>query len=128
MHKYIMTKTFTFYDEDIFNVIESAVYSIGYWTCIDNDTPVWHKAHQELSGEAFTFEDVFFHILQSGKVIHLIDVEDEEEVWELTFEKLLHGIQLAIDNGDWDGDADVIDGDIGDVIFQYALFDEVVFG
>jgi hypothetical protein len=75
-----------------------------------------------------TFEDVFFEVLKSGKAVELIDVEDSEEVWELTFEKLLHGMQLAIDSGDWDGDVDSLDGAIGDMIFQYALFDEIVFG
>ena len=78
--------------------------------------------------EDHTFEDVFFEILDNGNAVHLIDVEDDEEVWELTKEKLIHGMQLAIDNGDWDGDVDSLDGEIGDMIFQYALFDEIVFG
>jgi len=66
--------------------------------------------------------------LKSGKTVELIDVEDDEEVWELTMDKLLHGIQMAIDNGDWDGDIDEIDGGAGDAIFQYALFNKIVFG
>lgn len=127
MNKYTFTKTFTFYDEDILNVICSAVYDIGYWSCIDNDTDVWNKTSDAMD-DGRTFEDVFFEILKNGQVVELIDVEDDEEVWELTLEKLLHGMQMAIDNGDWDGDVDELDGAIGDVIFQYALFDEVVFG
>jgi hypothetical protein len=127
MNKYTFTKTFTFYDEDILNVICSAVYDIGYWSCIDNDTDVWNKTSDAMD-DGHTFEDVFFEILKNGQSVHLIDVEDDEEVWELTLEKLLHGMQMAIDNGDWDGDVDELDGAIGDVIFQYALFDEVVFG
>lgn len=127
MDKYMVTKTFTFYDADIMDVISSAVYDIGYWSCIDNDTDVWHNTRDSMDDDN-TFEDVFFEILKSGQAVHLIDVEDDEEVWELTLEKLLHGIQLAIDNGDWDGDMDSMDGGIGDMIFQYALFDEIVFG
>lgn len=127
MNKHIITKTFTFYDEDILNVICSAVYDIGYWSCIDNDTDVWNKTSDSMDEDS-TFEDVFFEILKSGQAVHLIDVEDDEEVWELTFDKLLHGMQLAIDNGDWSGDVDELDGAVGDMIFQYALFDEVVFG
>ncbi len=127
MSKYTITKTFTFYDEDILNVICSAVYDIGYWSCIDNDTETWHEADNELKGEDACFEDVFFYILKSGKAVYLIDVEDDEEVWELTLDKLLHGMQMAIDNGDWNGDVDELDGAIGDMIFQYGLFDEVVF-
>lgn len=127
MNKYTLTKTFTFYDADILDVICSAVYDIGYWSCIDNDTEVWHNTSDSLDKNS-TFEDVFFEVLKSGNAVHLIDVEDDEEIWELTFDKLLHGMQLAIDSGDWDGDVDSLDGSVGDMIFQYALFDEVVYG
>jgi hypothetical protein len=127
MNKYTITKTFTFYDEDILNVICSAVYDIGYWSCIDNDTEVWHKTSDSMDDD-HTFEDVFFEILKNGQAVELIDVEDVDEVWELTLDKLIRGMQLAIVNGDWDGDVDELDGAIGDMIFQYALFDEVVFG
>ena len=75
-----------------------------------------------------TFEDVFFEILKNGQAVELIDVEDDEEVWELTLEKLLHGIHMALENDCWSGDIDEIDGEVGDMIFQYALFDEIVFG
>lgn len=128
MNKYNITKTFTFYDSDIFDIISSAVYDIGYWSCINNDTETWHEARKELEGEGACFEDVFFHILKTGRAVELIDAEDDEEVWELTLDKLIHGMQLAIDNSDWDGDIDSMDGSIGDMIFQYALFDEIVFG
>ena len=127
MNKYTFTKTFTYDEDDILSVICSAVYDIGYWSCIDNDTDVWNKTSDSLD-EDHTFEDVFFEILKSGQAVELIDVEDTEEIWELTFDKLLHGMQLAIDNGDWDGDVDELDGAIGDMIFQYALFSEIVFG
>lgn len=125
--KYTLTKTFTFYDADILDVICSAVYDIGYWSCIDNDTEVWHKTSDSLDDD-HTFEDVFFEILKNGQAVQLIDVEDDEEVWELTFEKLLHGMQMAIDQNYWDGDIDELDGSIGDMIFQFALFSEIVFG
>lgn len=127
MNKYTLTKTFTFYDEDIVDIISSAIYDIGYWSCIDNDTDVWNKTSDSMPKD-HTFEDVFFEILNNGQAVHLIDVEDDEEVWELTMEKLIHGMQLAIDNGYWDGDMDSLDGAAGDIIFQYGLFDEIVFG
>jgi hypothetical protein len=43
-------------------------------------------------------------------------------------DKLLQGIQMVIDSGEWDGDIDSMDGSIGDMIFQYGLFDEIIFG
>lgn len=128
MNKYTFTKTITFSDSDLIDIISSAVYDIGYWSCIDNDTEAWHEARKEVAGVDYTFEDIFFHILKSGKTVELFDIEDNEEVWELTLAKLLRGIQMAMDNDYWDGDVDELDGAIGDVIFQYALFDDIVFG
>lgn len=128
MSKYEITATFEFYDADILDVISTAVYDIGYWSCIDNDTKVWNQARKELEGQDVTFEDILFHILKSGKAVELFDVEDNEEVWELTLQKLLEGMQRAIQYGDWNGDVDLLDGAIGDAIFQYALFEEIVFG
>lgn len=128
MNKYTFTKTFEYSESDLNDVISSAVYDIGYWSCIDNDTEAWHEAHKELEGEGACFEDVFLHILKSGKAVELFDVEDNEDVWELTMEDLLHGMQMAVEQNYWDGDIDSLDGSIGDVIFQFALFDEIVFG
>lgn len=127
MSKYTITKTFTFYDEDILNVICSAVYDIGYWSCIDNDTEVWHKTSDSMDDD-HTFEDVFFEILKNGQAVELIDVEDAEEVWKLTLDKLINGMQLAVEHNYWDGDVDSLDGEVGDIIFQMALFSQIVFG
>jgi hypothetical protein len=127
MSKYTITKTFTFYDEDILSVISSAIYDIGYWSCIDNDTDVWHKTSDSMD-DGRTFEDVFFEILKNGQAVELIDVEDDEEVWELTLDKLIHGMQLAVEQNYWDGDVDSLDGSIGDAIFQMSLFSQIVFG
>ena len=127
MEKYKITKTFEYYDEDIVDVISSAIYDIGYWSCIDNDTDVWHKTSDSMDDD-HTFEDVFFEILKNGQSVHLIDAEDDEEVWELTLDKLIHGMQLAVEQSYWDGDIDSLDGEVGDIIFQMALFSQIVFG
>jgi hypothetical protein len=127
MNKYTFTKTFTYDDSDIIDVISSAIYDIGYWACIDNDTEVWHKTSDSMDND-HTFEDVFFEILKSGQAVELIDVEDVDEVWELTLEKLIHDMQLAVKKHYWDGDVYGMDGEAGDIIFQFSLFDEIVFG
>ena len=129
MNKYTFsfTKTFTFDESEITDVISSAIYDIGYWACIDNDTDIWHKISNSLPKD-HTFEDVFFEILKNGHAVCLIDVEDTEEVWELTLNKLINGIKLTIEQNYWDGSFDNIDGEIGDIIFQMALFESIVFG
>lgn len=129
MNKYTFsfTKTFTFDETEMTDVISSAIYDIGYWACIDNDTEVWHKTSDSLDDD-HTFEDVFFEVLKSGNPVLLIDVEDVDEVWELTMDKLINGIKLTIEQNYWDGDFNNIDDEIGDIIFQMALFGEIVFG
>ena len=127
MKKYEVMPVFDYSDEDIFDVICSAVYDIGYWSIIDNDTDVWTETSDALDDD-HTFEDVFLEVLKGGNVVQLIDVEDPDEVWDLTLDKLLNGIRLAIQNGYWNGKIDDIDGEVGDIVFQYALFNEIVFG
>lgn len=127
MNKYTFTKTFTYDDDDIINVISSAIYCIGYWACIDNDTEERNKTSDSMDDD-HTFEDVFFEILKNGQAVELIDVENDEEVWELTLEKLIHGMRMAVEQNYWDGAIDSLDGEVGDIIFQMALFGQIVFG
>lgn len=129
MDKYSVTftKTFTFNEDEMVDIISSAVYDIGYWSVIENDDDVWNSTSNSLPENA-TFEDVLWNILKSGQILTMYDAEDDEEVWELTLDKLCKGIQMAIENNKWDGDFDTIDGLVGDIIFQYALFEDIVYG
>lgn len=127
MNKYSVSPTFKYNDEDMLDIISSAVYDIGYWGCIDNDRNEWYEARSELPKDS-TFEDLMYHILKKGDRVLILDVEDDDEWWDLTFDKLLNGVKLAIENKYWDGDIDTIDGEIGDIIFQYALFNDIVYG
>lgn len=127
MNKYSVTPTFKFSDEDILDIISSAVYDIGYWACIDNDANEWWDARSELP-KGSTFEDLMYHILKKGEKVIIFDVEDEDDSWDLTLDKLLNGIKLTIENGYWNGKIDDIDGEVGDIIFQHALFNEIVYG
>ena len=125
--KYSVQPTFNYSDEDMIDIISSAVYDIGYWSVIDNDSNEWWDARSEMPKDS-TFEDLMYHILKKGERVIIFDAEDEDEIWHLTLDGLLNGIKLAIQNKYWDGDIDTIDGQVGDIIFQYALFNEIVFG
>ena len=127
MSKYSVAPVFKFDDEEMIDIISSAVYDIGYWACINNETNEWYDARSELP-KGSTFEDLMYHILKKGESILIVDAEDDEEEWDLTLEKLLNGIKLTIENGFWNGKVDDIDGEVGDIIFQYALFNEIVYG
>lgn len=130
MNTYSVTPEFKFNDEVLTDIISSAIYDVAYWAGIDNDTDEWDNARADLShlAEKPTFEDLIYHILKKGEKIIVFDIEDDEEEWELTLDKLLNGIKLTIENKYWDGDIDTIDGEVGDIIFQYALFNEIVYG
>ena len=127
MKKYSVAPVFQYSDDDMVDIISSATYDIGYWGMIDNDTNEWWDARSEMS-EYSTFEDLFYHILKKGEKILILDVEDNEDSWDLTLEKLLNGIKLTIENGYWNGKFDDIDGLVGDIIFQHALFGKIIYG
>lgn len=127
MNKYSVTPTFKFSDDDMIDIISSAIYDIKYWGRVYSDANEWWDARSELP-KGSTFEDLMYHILKKGENVIIFDAEDEDESWDLTLDKLLNGIKLTIENKYWDGDIDTIDGEVGDIIFQYALFDEIVFG
>lgn len=127
MNKYSVTPAFKFSDDDMLDIISSATYDISYWGGVDNDANEWWDARSELPSGS-TFEDLMYHILKKGEKVIMFDVEDQDETWDLTLDKLLNGIKLTIENGYWNGKIDDIDGEVGDIIFQYALFNEIVFG
>lgn len=127
MNKYSVMPTFQYSDEDMLDIISSATYDISYWGGI-HDSNEYYEARNELSKEDRTYEDILYHMLKKGNKIVMYDVEDEEETWDLTLDKLLNGIKLTIENGYWNGRIDDVDGEVGDIIFQYALFNEIVYG
>jgi hypothetical protein len=127
MNKYSVTPTFNFSDEDMLDIISSAIYDVGYWGGV-HDSNEYYEARNELSKEDRTYEDILYHMLKKGDNIVIYDAEDESETWDLTLDKLLNGIKLTIENGYWSGKIDDIDGEVGDIIFQYALFEEIVYG
>ena len=127
MHMYSVAPSFHFKEEDMTDIISAAIYSIDYWAVIDNTTDDWKRVSESLPKD-HTFEDVMWTLIKTKQSVVIEDVEDDKEVWELTIDKLLNGIKLTIEHGFWNGQIDDIDGEAGDLIFQYALFGEVVYG
>lgn len=127
MNKYSVNPEFKFSDEDMVDIISSAVYDIGYWGIIDNTTKDWQHVSASLPSD-HTFEDVIWAMLKTGNSLRIEDAENDDEVYHLTLEALLNGIKLTIEKKCWNGNIDEIDGEIGDIIFQMSLFDQIVFG
>lgn len=127
MKKYAVAPIFQYSDEDMLDIISSAIYDISYWGGVDNDANEWWDARSELP-RGSTFEDLMYHILKKDEKVIIFDVEDQDDTWDLTLDKLINGIKLTIENGYWTGRIDDIDGEVGDIIFQYALFNDIVYG
>ena len=70
--------------------------------------------------------------------LYLYDIEDDDEKWILTKSRLLNGIRMYIHNSmvrDYplilfgnEIDTSEVDADIADMIIQFALFEDIVFG
>lgn len=71
-------------------------------------------------------------ISRDGKLF-LFDAEEEEKEYMLNKNKFIKGLRLAIKNGyvsldDGTIDEANIDANIADIIVQYALFNEIIYG
>lgn len=123
---------------EIKDVITTAVEGgIYYWACLLNDDPDYIKAFKELQKtmkDGPCYCDIIFKVLVDGKAVKFQDAEDTDdgEIWSLTLDKLLTGIKMyeekcgksvhkAMDDGDFDAND-------ADAIFQYALFNEIIYG
>lgn len=119
-----INKKYTVTPQDIDDIMVTALDGgINYWC---------RKA--EVVGE-YLGEYASDQISRGGSLI-LYDAESSDH-WELNLEKLLNGIQKAIEDNwfsdyDWyvDGELDCcqIDAEVADTIVQLALFDDIVFG
>ena len=119
-----VTTKLTITQEDIDDIVCTALEGgITYWCCKA-------KVVGEYLGE-YASEQI-----SCGGTLELYDSE-EDEVYELTFDKLLNGIKTAYADGyysnyGWcDGktiDTCQVDADVADTIVQLALFNEVIYG
>lgn len=66
--------------------------------------------------------------LIEGESVMFHDVEDEQEKFTLTLDKLIKGIELNAQNRSWDSDIHNGDASTADCILQYALFGKLVYG
>lgn len=111
--------------EDIDDIMVGALEGgITYWCCeaeVVEEKRCGDWGHEQIA---------------RGGALILHDAESDDK-WELNLEKFLNGVKLWIQNGDdryhalqKDGTLDTceIDGEMADLIVQYALFGEVVFG
>lgn len=102
-------------------------------SALDGGITYWCDAAEVFGDYLGTYS---FEQISRGGTLILHDAESEDK-WSLDAEKLLEGIKLWYENG-YDKynavyasgyiDTCQIDGEAADIIIQYALFGDIVFG
>lgn len=121
----VATRKVVLTQEDIDDIIVAALEGgITYWCC-----------EAEVVEEKRCADWGHEQIARGGALI-LHDTESGDK-WELNLEKFLNGIKLWLENGgdiynalQKDGTLDTceIDGEMADMIVQYAIFGQLIFG
>lgn len=119
--------------EDIFTTALEG--GIGYWARLDNTTPEWKKAKEQLkaANQECYWGTVATKVLLNGDAIKFEDAEDEEDSddWILNMDRFKKGCALFEQHRGSlikmleDCSFDVVEADC---LIQYCVFGEVVFG
>lgn len=129
-HEIMVSESFYFTDEDFEDILVTALEGgIGYWACLDNtetEPPEWGDWSKQ--PDDMPTSEYAWKILSEGGTLHFLDEEDESAEYYLDMASFMNGIALAIRNKDWDGDMDMLDAALADMIIQYGIFGEVVYG
>jgi len=121
--------------EEVSSVLSSVVEYSGYWlSSIEYNKFQYEFAKQDFiereGGNPF-YEDVLTEMLFNDNIVYII-VDEEEgddyEVYELSLDKLEHGISKGISKGWLDREVEYYDGPSADAAIQLAIFGEVVYG
>jgi hypothetical protein len=109
-------------------VITALEGGISYWACLVNEGEHFDDFYE--NNRVSTSEFVA-NLLLGGKSVFFFDTDmesNEGEHWELNLPMLLNGIEVyAKENKDINF-MDNLDSNVADSIFQYAMFNEVVYG
>lgn len=131
IHEVSFTKTINISTDDIVNAL-SLASEIDYWGEICFDDDVYNAARVRIAEDdsrkkdVICFEEVLAEILEHGDKLKIWDREEDKD-YELNLEQLLSGIAMnAAESGE--SDPDDWDGNSGDCIIQYAIFEELVYG
>lgn len=93
-----------------------------YWCGIERTNII------EMKPKGIPYSTWIANALIEGEAVMFHDIEDEQEKFTLTLDKLIKGIELNAQNRSWDSDIHNGDASTADSILQYALFGELVYG
>lgn len=137
--------------EDVVDILSSAIGGIEYWGEIVPDDRQYEEAKRWLRENAepdyddgeICYEEIVAQILFDGRSVTIRDDEEDRESW-LSLSNLARGIQTAFREGyyssynwlapdgdgfgEWHLETSQIDSEVADVIVQFAVWGEVVYG
>ena len=116
-------------EEDIVTIISGASYGVSYWC---SEMTVGKEVYEKYRREDDCVEDVQARAIKDGCAMVFTDIEDKDERYYLTYDRLLKGVQKFIESGRCLDISNIFkggneDSDDMDFIIQYALFDKIVF-
>ena len=129
-HSVVVTMFKKYTSDDLVNIICGALTGCSYWCDFDFEPTDYAEAKQRLKDRGnndICYEEVLVEILEGGKSLWLKDTE-EDEMYELTLDKLLNGIRDNCEDRPDDCDIDEGDDETMDCIIQYGLFGQILFG
>jgi hypothetical protein len=110
-------------------VITALEGGIRYWACLINEGKDFDNYYKEPKGQSLS--EFVADLLLNNKSVWFYDTENnfnETEKWEMTLEKLLKGIAKHVELSKRLSVIEDLDGGSADNIFQYALFNDIVYG
>lgn len=129
MNKFEVKTKHEISDEDIDGLMVTALEGgINYWC---RSATIKRDEDGTMSG--VTAEGVIYasDVISKGGTLILTDVEEPDEKWELTLPLFLQGLTKAMEWGEFGSVSDLMDGhdaETVDVLIQYAVFNDIVFG
>lgn len=137
MSKFEWQVTHSLSDALVKDILTTAIEGgIGYWACLDNDTPEWKDARKRFveknNGQKPYYCDVAFELMVKGDPVVFLDEQDDDKELKMYYDDFVRGCKLFeqhsnvvlsdyIENGAFDA----IDADC---IIQYAVFGDIIYG
>lgn len=113
-------------EEDLEDIFVTALESgIGHWAIFDDTGKEYDEAPYD-EPSAITA----FRIMLNGGQLHMYDIEEADTHYYLDFSSFLHGIGKWLEQRHFCEYSELLGYDAidADMIIQYAVFDEIVFG
>ena len=134
MKNYNILVSRTINEIELFHIITTAFEGgINHWACLNNSHEFF-KQEQEVHKD-YSIVGIILNLLVNNKFIELFDTESEygyddvrTDKFILTIEKMIEGIKKFLNEYGFDTDLELLDSIDCDIIIQYALFGEVVYG